>query len=266
VAERRSWLNLDASARDEGKALDPDRTAAQRETARLELFSDGVFAIAITILALELRVPHLEHASAPELASALLRQWPSYFAFLLSFATILISWIHHHWCMEMVERVDAPLMLANGFLLLMTAVLFFPTALVSEYLTQPGGTTAVATYALVILLTNVAWNLFAWAISPERGLLKRGVPPEPIAAFRRRSVIAFPIYLTTALVTLANVYVGVAALTAMWLYWGAMIFREMGDRAARSSLARSPTARGTARRRRIPVRRIAPGRGEVQSA
>ena len=70
----------------------------EKETGRLEAFSDGVFAIAITLLALELKVPHFDAGGnmTARLISGLDGQWPSYFAFLTSFFTVLIMWVHHH--------------------------------------------------------------------------------------------------------------------------------------------------------------------------
>src|ERR1700678_1924151 len=77
-------------------------------TARLEAFSDGVFAIAITLLALELQIPHVEPNSAKwALASALLNEWPSYVAFVTSFFTVLIMWMNHHAVFKFVRKVNA---------------------------------------------------------------------------------------------------------------------------------------------------------------
>jgi TMEM175 potassium channel family protein len=204
--------------------MKPDRTADERETARLEAFSDAVFAIAITILVLNLKVPHLEGASSAHLASALLKQWPSYFAFGLSFATILIMWLNHHAQLQMVERIDARLMFSNGLLLLMVVAVPFPTALVSEYLTRPGGRAAVATYALLILMTNVVWNAFVWSMS---GLVKPGVPPEAVADLRKQVAIGLPVYLVAVAAALISAYLGVAVLTAMWIFWGALAYRSL---------------------------------------
>ena len=69
----------------------------EKETARVEAFSDGVFAIAITLLILEIKVPDFtEKSTNPQLFDALIGLWPSYFAFLLSFTAVLIMWINHH--------------------------------------------------------------------------------------------------------------------------------------------------------------------------
>ena len=101
---------------------------AEKETGRVEAFSDGVFAIAITLLILEIKVPKLSHDSPPAaLARALLDLWPSFLAFLLSFFAILIMWINHHGLFNMVRRVSPGFLYANGFLLLFVS--FVPTAL-----------------------------------------------------------------------------------------------------------------------------------------
>src|ERR1700761_2870287 len=112
----------------------------EKETGRLEAFSDGVFAIAITLLVLELKVPHLATGEEPTSAGlrfSLLRQWPSYLALFTSFFTVLIMWVHHHTIFKLVRKADARLLFANGFLLLLVSVVPFPTAVVAEYLATP---------------------------------------------------------------------------------------------------------------------------------
>lgn len=204
------------------------RSAAGRhETARLEAFSDGVIAIAITILALDLRVPQLEETTFGNLVAAILRQWPSYFAFVLSFTTILIMWINHHARLALVERVDGLLMFGNGLLMMTIVALSYPTALVGEYLNTPAGKAAVATYGLFVLGTSAAWNIFMLALRPERGLLKPGVPPELIASTRRRVALGFVIYLVATGLALVNAYLGLGIITAMWGFWAAIAYRTL---------------------------------------
>src|ERR1700733_6269644 len=108
----------------------------EKETGRLEAFSDGVFAIAITLLALELKVPAIWETNgkytSEALAAGLAHEWPSYFAFITSFFTVLIMWVHHHAIFRLVKRVDVTLLFANGFLLMLVTVVPFPTAVVAE--------------------------------------------------------------------------------------------------------------------------------------
>src|SRR5437867_1950508 len=96
----------------------------EKETGRIEAFSDGVFAIAVTLLVLELQVPQLgEEASSSELWSALLSRWPSYAAYLVSFATILIVWVNHHRLFTIIRRSDSRFLFLNGALLLMVTII-----------------------------------------------------------------------------------------------------------------------------------------------
>src|SRR6266478_238687 len=99
-----------------------------RETGRLEAFSDGVFAIAITLLVLDLKVP-----AEPPLLDGLLSQWSVYLAYIISFIFILIMWINHHRMFEHIVRSDSTFMLLNGLLLLGITVVPFPTNIVARY-------------------------------------------------------------------------------------------------------------------------------------
>ena len=104
-------------------------------TTRLETFSDGVFAIAATLLVLEFSVGA---TSGPQLGHALLELWPSYLAYATSFLTIGIIWINHHYCVQTLARSDRTLLFLNLLLLLIVGFLPFPTKLVAQYLQQPG--------------------------------------------------------------------------------------------------------------------------------
>ena len=202
-------------------------TIRRRETARLEAFSDGVFAIAITILALELRVPQLQEITSGNLITAVLHEWPSYFAFVLSFTSILIMWINHHARLALVERIDGLLMFGNGLLLMTIVALSYPTALVGEYLTTPAGEAAVATYGLVVLGMCAAWNIFLLALRPDRGLLMPGVPLQLIASARRRVAIGFVIYVVATGLALVNAYLGLGIIAAMWGFWAVIAYRAL---------------------------------------
>lgn len=202
--------------------------AGRGEMGRLEAFSDGVFAIAITILALELRVPHVDELTPLNLARALLDLWPTYFAFLLSFSTILIIWINHHARMALLERIDGLLVFSNGLLLMMVAALSFPTALVGEHLTGPAGKTAVVTYALFVLATSGAWNIVMIALKPDRGLLKAGVPVKLVTKMRRRQALSFLVYVFAIPAALVHEYLGLGLITAMWGFWATIAYKASG--------------------------------------
>src|SRR5947207_11469063 len=102
---------------------------------RLEAFCDGVFAIALTLLILDIKIPSAEGiGTTRELWLALRHLGPSVFAFVLSFVIILISWVNHHRFFRLLNKSSAPFVYANGFLLLTIVFMPFPTALLGEYL------------------------------------------------------------------------------------------------------------------------------------
>ncbi len=127
-----------------------------KETSRLEMFSDGVFAIAITLLVLEL-ITTLHPESDEGLITTLLHHWRTFMAFIIGFITILICWINHHVSLDYIRRVDTNFMWINGFLLFVVTLTPFSTAILSQYL-EKEGSTAVAFYAFNYILISVAAN------------------------------------------------------------------------------------------------------------
>lgn len=133
----------------------------EKETGRVEAFSDGVFAIAMTLLVLDLKVPKAVDHSGPGglLLPALSRQWPAFAAYLTSFATILVMWVNHHKLFNHIRRTNGAFLFLNGLLLLFVTFVPFPTALVSEHLRSPQARTAAAIYAGTYVVLAIAFNL-----------------------------------------------------------------------------------------------------------
>ena len=133
------------------------------ETARTEAFSDGVFAIAITLLILEIvvKVPH-EPLAADRLAAELSHLWPSYIAYFASFATIGVMWLNHHRLFTLIEKNDEGLASYNLALLLGVTWVPFPTALLASQLTSPGQRIAAIVYAgsffVIAIIFNLMWR------------------------------------------------------------------------------------------------------------
>ncbi|HEX5964172.1 MAG TPA: TMEM175 family protein [Gemmatimonadales bacterium] len=130
-----------------------------RETERLEAFSDGVIAIAITLLVLEIRVPEIEEATPDALWQALRSLWPNYLGYVISFATIGIMWANHHLIFRYIDRTDHYLMLTNLLFLFFVAAVPFPTALMAEYLGHPAERVGIIVYSGWFLLTALSYNL-----------------------------------------------------------------------------------------------------------
>jgi uncharacterized membrane protein len=139
-----------------------EQLSPPNETARIEAFSDGVFAIAITLLILELQVPHITPQGG--LRAALINLWPSYLAFLASFMTIGIMWLNHHRLFTLINKNDDGLIAFNLLLLLGITWLPFPTALLAEHLEGPHADqqTAALVYAgsffAIAIIFNVMWR------------------------------------------------------------------------------------------------------------
>jgi len=193
---------------------------SEKETGRLEAFSDGVFAVAITLLALELKVPKLEeNVNSQTLANALLNQWPGYFAFTTSFITVLLMWVHHHQILKHVRRADPPLMYANGLLLLLITAVPFSTAVITEYWRTPAAPAATTFYAGTFVLIAIAFYIFLMtAIRPA--LLAPGAAQTRIVQrFRRDYKWGPPLYLAAALAAPLSPLLAMAICTALWIFW-----------------------------------------------
>lgn len=140
-------------------------------TRRLEAFSDAVFAIAITLLALNLRVPDpstLSSITPQALATDLWKQWPTYLSFLLSFVTLLIAWVYHHRLLQGARLAGMGILFTNGLLLLVVSAVPFPTALLGAYLTTPAASVVAAIYAGYIGLLNLSYNLLWWVVERQQ--------------------------------------------------------------------------------------------------
>lgn len=134
-----------------------------RDSNRLEAFSDGVFAIAITLLILDIRAPQIGERAGPATPWAGLGQlWPSYLAYALAFSTILIAWVGHHLVIGQVKHVTQRLLFVNGLFLLSISFLPFPTSVVAEQL-RSASASAVAFYALANLLVSLTF----YGLSPR---------------------------------------------------------------------------------------------------
>ena len=145
----------------------------ERETDRLEAFSDGVFAFAITLLALELKDPTL--SGGGPLFSGLVNQWPAFFAFATSFSTVLVMWMNHHNMFNYIKRIDREFMLLNGLLLAFVTLTPFTTSLVANHILSSDHNIAAAVYSGAFFFLSVAWNVLWHHASSEHRLLGKEV-------------------------------------------------------------------------------------------
>lgn len=140
--------------------------------SRLEALADGVFAIAITLLILEIRLPGSPDSG--ELGQALRALWPSYLGYVTSFVIIGIMWMNHHTIFRLIERVDHTFIVLNLLLLLFVAFVPFPTRVLAEHLRdRDGQATATAfhtgTFTLIGIIFNLLWRYAAHGRSVRAG-------------------------------------------------------------------------------------------------
>jgi uncharacterized membrane protein len=207
----------------------------EKDTGRLEAFSDGVFAIAITLLILEIRVPALEGVVTDgQLLDALLRLWPSLVAFLFSFFVVLVMWINHHELLRWARTYDYRFLFANGLVLLMVTFVPFPTAVMARYLGTGAERAAVAFYCGTFLCTGLAFGLLFLSIAYKRRLVRPDVPDVALVRVRRAYSLGPVVYALSMALAWWNAVVGLLVCASLWLLWARLCyqpFREQGPAA-----------------------------------
>ena len=193
--------------------------------ARLEALSDGVFAIAMTLLVIEVRAPDPEtiHSSA-DLWSALQHAMPTIAAFLLSFTVIFITWVNHHGAIRAIPRTSAPFLFANGFMLLTVAFIPFPTALLGEFILSDHAAPAVVMYNGVLTAQALSWILFTRA-ALSNGLARDDDAETALRVAGRNGVAAMLLYALLAVVAIWLPVPAAIVTTATWVVWLTMSLR-----------------------------------------
>lgn len=171
-------------------------------TSRLETFADGVFAIAATLLILNVDAQVTGHGSA--LGGELLHAWPSYLAYGISFFTIGIIWVNHHTTLNQVAAADRVFLFLNVGFLMCVAFIPFPTRLVAQHLRESGATSAAAAYGLTLLVTALFFNAVWFYAAGRRRLLRPDADPKVVSGVSRSYIPGPAMYLTGTLVALAS--------------------------------------------------------------
>jgi uncharacterized membrane protein len=184
-----------------------------RGPERLEAFSDGVFSIAITLLVLEIHVPPIDDTTTPSaLVDMLLRQWPSYIGYLISFVTIGNAWINHHNLFRLIGRVSHRLLLANLLLLLAIGFIPFPTALLADTIGRPSEQVGVVVYAAAFAFTAIAFNVLWFAV---KRVLKPGASPGAVAAIDRSFRLGPPVSLAAVGISFVAPTLGIILISGL---------------------------------------------------
>jgi len=200
-------------------------------TGRIEAFSDGVFAIAITLLVIEIGVPHLENESEGiTLFGALIGQWPSYLGYVISFLQIGVIWANHHNRFTYIVRSDHIFLFLNILFLMCVAFIPFPTALLAEYIESEQRTTAVAIYTGTLAVTAVFFTLLWYYAANGYRLVDGNLDPAPLRAMTRRYVAGMVLYAVTFALTFVNAVLSLALVVGLALLF---VLPEPGSRAGK---------------------------------
>ncbi|HOW43182.1 MAG TPA: TMEM175 family protein [Candidatus Omnitrophota bacterium] len=186
--------------------------------SRVEAFSDGVFAIIVTLLILEIKVPHIEHAdSAGQLLRSIMLLMPKFVSWVISFLTLCIVWMNHHRLFEMFKGINIGLFWMNVNMLLWVCFVPFPTALLGDY---PHNPLAVAFYGLVMAVTGTAFVAARLYGLKHRSLLKENIS---LKRYRKGILFAFlfgPVsYTIAAAMAWVHTYISLALYFLIAIYF-----------------------------------------------
>jgi uncharacterized membrane protein len=194
--------------------------------ARLEALCDGVFAIAMTLLVIDLRAPNPESIhSVANLWDALRNIAPIIGAFLLSFTIIFITWANHHAVIRSIPRTSATFLFANGFLLLTVAFIPFPTALLGKFVLANSAAPAVVLYNAVLAAQAVAWILITRSALRE-GLAQDVDAQNSLRKNERNGYGAMVLYSLLSIIAVWLPTVVAILTTATWLFWLVLSLRS----------------------------------------
>jgi uncharacterized membrane protein len=186
-------------------------------TARLETFADGVFAIAATLLVLTIEVPNLGGES---LAHELVRLWPSFVAYVVSFVTIGIIWVNHHTVLRLLRRADRTFLFINVFFLLCIAFIPFPTKLLATYVRSDNGQAAAVAYGLTLTLTAIFFSvMWQYAIGSGGRLLRVDADRREVDGITRSYRPGIAMYATATIVGIFQAEVSAVMYAAIALFY-----------------------------------------------
>ena len=186
-------------------------------TTRLETFADGVFAIAATLLILNVEVPELDEHS---LSYELLRLWPAYIGYVVSFATIGIIWVNHHTVLRLMRGTDRIFLFINVFFLLCIAFIPFPTRLLATYVRTDDGEAAAVLYGITLTVTALFFNLmWRYAIGGGGRLLRADADRREVDGITRSYRPGVPMYAAAMVVGIFQAEVSAALYAAIALFY-----------------------------------------------
>lgn len=192
----------------------------EKETVRIEGFSDAVFAIAITLLVLDLRMPDENVVkNGNDLLLFLKGQWPAFLAFLLSFFSIFIMWVNHHKIFKQIYSRNSGIMFSNGLILFLVSAVSYPTSLLAKFFDGEASAVVVAIYTGIFVLINLAYNLLWFLASRNKNLLRPGISDEAILKIQNNYLFGLPVYLIALVCSFVVPAVALVIIFGLWIFW-----------------------------------------------
>nr|WP_294784898.1 TMEM175 family protein [uncultured Flavobacterium sp.] len=192
----------------------------EKETVRIENFSDAVFAIAITLLILDLHVPDpavVKNGSA--LLVYLKSEWTSYLAFTLSFFSIFIMWVNHHKIFKQIYSRNNAIMFVNGLILFLVSAVSYPTALLARFFDGAAAPIAAAIYTGIFVLINISYNLLWFIASNNKSLLRPGITNAAIKKIRNNYLYGLPTYIIAFAISFQFPAIALAINMLLLIFW-----------------------------------------------
>lgn len=192
----------------------------EKETVRIENFSDAVFAIAITLLVLDLHAPDITAVkNGVELLAFLKGEWTTYLAFTLSFFSIFIMWVNHHKIFKQIYSRNTAIMFANGLILFLVSAVSFPTALLARFFNGEASNIAVALYTGIFVLINISYNLLWYIASHNKKNLRPGITDSAIRKIRNNYAYGLPTYLIAFGISFQFPAIALAISMLLLVFW-----------------------------------------------
>ncbi len=192
----------------------------EKKTARIEAFSDGIFGVAITLLAIEIGITEYEGASNINLWHKILEKWPEYFAYFNSFATVLLIWMGHHKIFNHIRAANQGIMLMNGMVLLFVVLFPFPTKTVGTFIGTDAVNTAVAFYAGytgMIVMSMLVLNLII--VNNKVLLVSPGKSLPWFQNMIKGQILGVFVYAVATVVAFYSATIALLLTFGMWVFW-----------------------------------------------
>ena len=203
----------------------------EKQTARLEAFSDGIFGVAITLLAIEIGIKEYEGATNVNLWQKILNNWPEYFTYFNSFATVLLIWMGHHKIFNKIWKANHWIILLNGLVLLFVVLFPFPTKTVGAFIGTEAVNTAVTFYAGftgVIVLCMLLLNL--GIVNNPKSIINADKNLPWFKNQIKQQGLAILVYAIAATVAFYSPTIALAITFLMWVFW-AIVTKDNEDEA-----------------------------------